>query len=180
MKDNVILIGFMGAGKTSVGTFLSRKNGLPLLDTDQLIEEEAGMTISRIFAEQGEAAFRIAESTVLERLLEKTDHSIISVGGGLPLLASNREILKQLGRVVFLRVCKDTVLTRLAGDTTRPLLMGDHVEERVEQLLSYRNPLYEQSAHQVVDVDEKTLEQIADEIEIPFHNPFHNRKNMLA
>lgn len=164
MKKNVILIGFMGAGKTSVGKTYAKRHKLPLLDTDQLIEQEAGMTISRIFAEQGEAAFRAAETAVLQRLLAETDHAVISVGGGLPLLEKNREVLKQLGTVVFLRVQKGTVLKRLAGDTTRPLLMGENVEERVRKLLAYRNPLYEQAAHRIVDVDGKTLGQIADEI----------------
>lgn len=165
MKENMILIGFMGAGKTSVGKAYAKRYGIPLLDTDQLIEQEAGMTISRIFAEKGEAAFRTAETAVLQRLLAETDHAVISVGGGLPLLAANREILKQLGNVVFLRVRKETVLKRLAGDTTRPLLMGDHVEEKVQELLAYRNPLYEQAAHVTVDVDGKTLRQIVDEIQ---------------
>lgn len=165
MKENMILIGFMGAGKTSVGKACAKRYGLPLLDTDELIEQEAGMTISRIFAEKGEVAFRAAETAVLQRLLAETDHAIISVGGGLPLLAANRELLKQLGTVVFLRVRKETVLKRLAGDTTRPLLMGDHVEEKVEELLTYRNPLYEQAAHWIVDVDGKTLRQIVDEIQ---------------
>lgn len=165
MKHNLILIGFMGAGKTSVGMTYAKRYHLPLLDTDQLIEEEAGMTISRIFAEKGEAAFRAAETAVLQRLLAETDQAVISVGGGLPLLAANREVLKQLGTVVFLRVQKETVLKRLAGDTTRPLLMGDNVEEKVKELLTYRNPLYQQAAHQVVDVDGKSLEQIADEIQ---------------
>lgn len=164
MKENIILIGFMGAGKTSVGKAFARRHGLPLLDTDQLIEEEAGMTISRIFAEQGEEAFRRAESAVLGRLLEETDHAVISVGGGLPLLEANREILKKLGTVVFLRVRKRTVLKRLAGDNTRPLLQGDGVEEKVERLLEYRNPLYEQASHLVVDVDGKTVRRIVDEV----------------
>lgn len=164
MKKNLILIGFMGAGKTSVGQVYAKRYGLPLLDTDQLIEKEAGMTISRIFAEQGEAAFRAAEHAVLERLLAETDHTVISVGGGLPLSEENRKILKQLGTVVFLRVRRDTVLKRLAGDMTRPLLQGDDVERRVEELLTYRNPLYELAAHLTVDVDGRGLNKIVDEI----------------
>ena len=81
-----------------------------MLDTDQMIEIEAGMSISGIFATQGEPAFRRAETRVLEKLLAETDRSVISVGGGLPLLEQNRVILRQLGTVVFLRVQPETVL----------------------------------------------------------------------
>jgi len=165
MKQNVILIGFMGAGKTSVGERLSKRTGKELLDTDQLIEQEAGMSISDIFAKQGEVAFRRTETKVLEQLLAETDDAVISVGGGLPLLKQNREMLKQLGTVAFLRVQRETVLKRLKGDTTRPLLQGDHVERKVEELLAYRNPIYEDAAHVVIDVDGKSLNAIVDEIQ---------------
>lgn len=164
MKQNVILIGFMGAGKTRVGGAYAAEAGSPLLDTDQMIEIEAGMSISDIFATQGEPAFRRAETRVLEKLLAETDRSVISVGGGLPLLEQNRVILRQLGTVVFLRVQPETVLARLKGDTTRPLLMGENVEQKVRELLAYRNPLYEAAAHCVIDVDGKTPEEIAAEI----------------
>lgn len=160
MKNNLILIGFMGAGKTSVGEAYAKASGRQLLDTDRLIEAEAGMSISDIFAKQGEPAFRQAETAVLERLLAETEDAVISVGGGLPLLEENRSILKQLGTVVFLRVKPETVLNRLQGDTTRPLLQGEQVEKRVQELLAYRNPLYIEAAHQVVDVDGKSLEEL--------------------
>lgn len=163
-KQNVILIGFMGAGKTSVGGACAAATGRPLLDTDQMIESEAGMTISDIFAVRGEAVFRQTETAVLEKLLADTDRAVISVGGGLPLLEKNRDFLRRLGTVVFLRVQPETVLLRLKGDTTRPLLMGDHVEQRVRELLDYRNPLYVQAADLVIDVDGKSPEEIAEEI----------------
>ena len=81
-RENVILIGFMGAGKTSVGQALAKASGRPLLDTDSLIEEEASMTISQIFAVQGEQAFRETESRVIARLLDQTHGAVISTGGG--------------------------------------------------------------------------------------------------
>lgn len=164
MKQNLILIGFMGAGKTSVGKAYAKASGRMLLDTDQLIEAEAGMSISDIFALQGEPAFRRAETAVLERLLKETRKAIISVGGGLPLLEQNRIILKQLGTVVFLKIKPETVLERLKGDRSRPLLQGGQVEKRVEELLAYRNPLYMEAAHQVIDVDGKSLEALVTEL----------------
>ncbi|MCD8223119.1 MAG: shikimate kinase [Clostridiales bacterium] len=161
MKKNLILIGFMGAGKTSVGEAYAKKSGWPIVDTDQLIEEEAGMTISRIFAEKGETVFRETETAVMQRLLSDCDNTVISVGGGLPLREENRKILKELGTVVFLRVQKETVLKRLAGDTTRPLLQTDDVEARVGELLAYRNPIYAEAAHIVIDTDDRTPDEIA-------------------
>ena len=85
MAGTIILIGFMGAGKTSVGRALERRTGLPLLDTDQLIEEQAGMTISDIFAKKGEEEFRRAETEMLKKLAGREAENIVSTGGGLPL-----------------------------------------------------------------------------------------------
>lgn len=164
MKKNVIFIGFMGAGKTTIAKAYAKAMRMPLFDTDQMIEQEAGMTISEIFATQGETRFREIETAVLEKLLAETDGAVISVGGGLPLLEKNREMLKRLGVVVFLSVKKETVLQRLKGDTTRPLLQGDHVEQKIEELLAYRNPLYEDAAHLIVCVDDRGRADILNEV----------------
>ena len=147
-RENVIFIGFMGAGKTSVGRAYAQTAGIPLVDTDQMIEEEAGMTISDIFRLKGEEFFR------------ETEPKVISVGGGLPLREENRALLRELGQVIFLQVKAETVIERLKGDTTRPLLQGTDVKQRAEELLAYRNPIYRQAAHQIVDVDGKTVEEI--------------------
>lgn len=165
MKDNIILIGFMGAGKTSIGNCWSEKKGRPFLDTDLLIEQEAGMSIPGIFKELGEERFREIESAVLQKLDEKADHMVISVGGGLPLKEENRAVLTRLGTVVFLRVKPDTVLKRLAKDTSRPLLQAENKAARIQQLLTVRNPVYEQAAHLVIDADDKDPEQIIMELE---------------
>ncbi len=164
MGNHVIMTGFMGAGKTTVGETLAKKQQLPFLDTDQLIEVKAGMTISRIFETQGEEAFRKMETSVLEDLLERDDQAVISVGGGLPLREENRELLWKLGTVVYLQVKPETVLKRLKGDNTRPMLQGGEAGERVRSLLEYRTPLYQKAANLVVDVDDKTVSKIAEEI----------------
>lgn len=163
-EQNIILIGFMGAGKTSVGDRLARDMKRNVVDTDHMIEEKAGMTISGIFKVQGEATFRQLETHVLEELLETAGSEVISVGGGLPLREENRRILKKLGTVIYLQVKPETVLKRLAGDTTRPLLQAADVKERVESLLAVRGPVYAEAAHQVVPVDDRTLDDIVEEI----------------
>ena len=91
MRDNVILIGFMGAGKTSVGKALSESAGMALADTDCMIETEAGMSVSDIFASRGEIFFREMETAILKSLLDKAERTIICAGGGLPLREENRD-----------------------------------------------------------------------------------------
>ena len=164
MKQNIVLIGFMGCGKTTIGTALAEKLEYGFLDTDARIVEKEGRSISDIFAKEGESYFRDVETKTIKELADSCEKTIVSTGGGLPLRECNGDILKRLGFVVFLKVGKDTVLKRLEGDTTRPLLQGDDVEGKVERLLEFRNPIYEYTAHVVVSTDDKTVEEIVGEI----------------
>ena len=163
-EPHIILIGFMGAGKSTVGRWLSRKLSRQLLDTDAMIEARAGMTISEIFASQGEEAFRAAETEVLAGLAQRRTPVIVSAGGGMPMRPENREALRKLGFVVWLRVRPETVCARLAGDTTRPLLAGDDRQQKAETLLAQRGPIYGETAHLIVDADDRRPEAVADEI----------------
>ncbi len=163
-RQNIILIGFMGAGKTSVGEALAGRFQKMLIDTDRMIETKAGMTISKIFETQGEAVFRRLETEVLEQLIVEAEGEIISVGGGLPLREENRKLLGKLGCVIYLSVRPETVMRRLKGDTTRPLLQGEDVASKVNHLLQTRGPIYEMAADRIIPVDEWSVEQIADQI----------------
>ena len=163
MDRHIVLIGFMGAGKTTVGGQLSATLGCPLLDTDAMIEEQAGMTISEIFANQGEEAFRRTETEVLADLACR-EPAVVSTGGGVPLREENRRALRDMGYVVYLKVRPDTVLRRLSGDTTRPLLQGENKREKVESLLAGRDPVYRAAAHLAVEADGRKPEDIAAEI----------------
>ena len=161
-KHNVIFTGFMGAGKTSAGHFYADHYHMPFIDTDQEIEKEAGMAISQIFKEQGEEAFRKLETQCLEKLLRTT---VISVGGGLPLREENRELLKKLGLVVYLDVSPETVYKRIGADvSSRPMLHSDDVPGRIRSLLNERRPLYLKAAHVAVDVNDRSLDAITEEI----------------
>ena len=164
MKKNIILIGFMGCGKTSVGIRLSYRMRRTMIDTDKTIERFQKMTISDIFAQMGEEAFRRMETQCVKRLLEEADGQIISTGGGLPVREENRSLLKQLGMVIYLRVTPQTVCRRLASDTTRPLLQGENPEEKVRLLLEGRKEIYEDAADMIIDVDDKNFDEILDEI----------------
>lgn len=162
---NVILIGFMGCGKTTVGLKLSYRLRQTVIDTDKEIEKDEGCSISEIFEKEGEEAFRNKETACLKKLIETTNDKIISVGGGLPMRKENRELLHKLGQVVYLRAKAETIYERLKYDTTRPLLQGEDPQNKINRLLTARASYYEQAADVIIDVDEKSFDQILDEIE---------------
>ena len=145
---NVILIGFMGSGKTTVGLRLSYRLRQSVIDMDKEIEREEKRTISDIFAVEGETYFRERETACLQKLIRTVSNQIISAGGGLPLREENRKLLRRLGKVFYLRADAETIYERLKGDTTRPLLQGSDPKTKVRPLM-----------------DGKSFEQIIDEIE---------------
>lgn len=161
---NVILIGFMGCGKTTVGLRLSYRLRRTVTDTDKEIEKEEKRTISDIFATDGEAYFRKAETECLRKMIDSTENQIISVGGGLPMREENRRLLKKLGQVFYLRATAQTIYERLKDDTTRPLLQGEDPFTKIRTLLQERDPYYREAADVVIAVDGKGFDEILDEI----------------
>lgn len=164
MKDNIILTGFMGCGKTSVGIRLSYALRRTLIDTDKWIEKKQGKTVSEIFAGEGEEAFRRMESECIRELIGTADGQIISTGGGLPVREENRRLLGELGRVYYLKVTPECVYERLRGDTTRPLLQGENPREKIRELLESREAFYQEGAHVTIEVSGKSFEDIITEI----------------
>ena len=166
LKNNIILVGFMGSGKSSVGEALARECNMTFLDTDAWIEKNNQVTISEIFAIKGENYFRKLETKCLEELLMEDNKKgmVISVGGGLPVREENRKLLKQLGKVWYLKATEETIYQRLKTDTTRPLLQGDNPRVKIKDLMSSREDKYLAAANYVVLVDDKTILQIVDEI----------------
>ncbi len=160
---NLVLCGMMGAGKTTVGVEVARLTGWRCLDTDALIEERYGK-ISEIFKARGEAYFRGLETETVKEL-SKQDGLVISVGGGLVLKEENVDLLKQNGKIVFLRARVETLLKRLQNDETRPLLQSEEaLSDRIKRLVDERTPIYGGVADFIVDVDGKTPKQIGEEI----------------
>ncbi len=164
MKNNIILIGYMGCGKTTLGKKLSYRERIALLDTDKRIEQKQKKTINEIFDEEGEPAFRQMETECLKEFLDYSDRYVISVGGGLPMKEENRTLMKQLGTVIYLKAEPDTIYERLKNDTTRPLLRGDNPQEKIRTMIEMRNPYYEEAADAIVSVDCKSFEDIIQEI----------------
>ena len=175
---NIILIGFMGSGKTSVGLRLSYRLRMPVEDTDKLIESRQGRTVSEIFATEGEERFRNMETLLLEEIGRRKYGRIISVGGGTPVREENRELLKRCGTVVYLRARAETIYDRLQGDTTRPLLQCANPEGRIRELLETRREAYEGCADVIVDVDDLSIEGILEQIVRELKNRKTKEKKM--
>ncbi|MFC1478854.1 shikimate kinase [Candidatus Margulisiibacteriota bacterium] len=163
--NNIILIGFMGTGKTAISNLLSKELGREIIDTDKLITSKAGKPIADIFADDGEPHFRMLESSVLESLLEVQD-KIIATGGGIILNENNRNLLKQLGKVVLLEARPQVIIDRLKGDTARPLLQGSNEEKlsKIGELLNIRQSLYEGTADLIIDTSNLSQKRVVEEI----------------
>lgn len=163
--DNIILIGFMGCGKTSVGIRLSYQLRRMFLDTDKLIARQQGRSVSRIFEEDGEAYFRALETETIAGLQGGQERCIIATGGGLPVKPENRPLLRALGRVVYLKAEPETVYERLRDDTERPLLQCADPLSRIRELMRERETAYTEAADMVISVDGKEIDMIVKEIE---------------
>lgn len=149
---NIVLIGFMGCGKSTVGRELQQRLGYPLVDMDQTIEERAGKPITAIFADEGEAAFRDMETELLLELNDsEAPRRIISTGGGVVSRAKNRVLLRELGYVVWLRAPSSAILERTAKNRSRPLLQTEDPAAKIEALMAERQPLYQETAHLMLD-----------------------------
>lgn len=157
----IVLIGPMGAGKTTVGGLVAARLGTSVRDTDQDVEAAQGRTISEIFVDDGEAAFRTLERAAVADALATHD-GVLALGGGAVLDPGTRDLL--VGHdVVFLRVGLSDAVKRVGLGTARPLLLGN-VRGRIKTLLDERTPVYESVATLVVDTDGRTPEDVAEEI----------------
>ncbi len=163
-RNNTVLTGFMGCGKSTVGKSLAKATGRDFLDVDKYIVDKAGCSISQIFAEHGEEYFRALETEALNEIYNTVTGTVISTGGGLPMRKVNRDILNRLGEVVYLDVSPDCVYERLKDDTTRPLLQSENPMERIEELLGFRRPVYLDGADRTVNVSYRTVEDIIKDI----------------
>jgi len=164
MKTNIVLIGFMGAGKTAVGRVLAEKLGKKPVELDSLIEFKAGKPIPDIFSEDGEAAFRRLEIKVAKEVAGKRDQ-VIACGGGVVLNRINIDRLKKGAVVVYLTASLEVILQRVSDDSSvRPLLENSNKDLTIRKLLRFRQPLYERAADIKIDTSEMDVEAVAEQI----------------
>ncbi|MBO5087891.1 MAG: shikimate dehydrogenase [Lachnospiraceae bacterium] len=163
-KDNIVLIGFMGSGKTTFGKACAKKLGMEFLDADEYIVNKAGKSIPQIFAEDGEEAFRQLETEVLMNWRDHLSNTVLATGGGMPLRKENARLLKEIGRVEYLTATTKEIYDRVKGDTNRPLLQCDNPYEKICELMKQRKCLYENAADVVIDTNSNDLDAIVEDM----------------
>ena len=169
-KNNIVLIGFMGCGKSTVGKKLAGALSYEFSDTDAMIEEAYGKTISKMFEEDGEEYFRNAETELLQKLSAEAKGLVLATGGGMPMREENATLLRKIGTVVFLEAKIETILERLQNDTGRPLADGEDREARLRPLYEKRLPVYRAAADYILDTEEKSFYAIIEEIKTVAEN----------
>ena len=158
---NIVLIGFMGSGKSTVGRQLHQRLGYPLSDMDQLIEQTAGKKITEIFKEEGESAFRDFETLQLLEIAKQTDtRHIISTGGGIIIREENRQLLRKMGYVIWLVASPEEIHNRTSRNNNRPLLNNEDPAGTIRKLLETRTPLYKECAHLAIETNQLNLDEI--------------------
>lgn len=163
MEEHIFLIGFMGAGKTTVSWKLGERSGAEVLDTDQMLVEQEGKSISSIFEEEGEAYFRDRETELLKTLKNRKP-AVISCGGGVPLRPENGSLMKQCGKVVWLDAAPETIYERVKNSTDRPLLKGNMNVPYIRSLMESRRQAYASCASHVIETDGRDFADIVEEI----------------
>jgi shikimate kinase len=164
---NIYLTGYRATGKSTVAALVARELGWSWLDTDELVETAAGMSIAEIFSRQGEAGFRQREQQAISQA-SSLDGQVVALGGGAIIDEANRELLQGTGPIVWLTASVATILARLETDpatsSRRPALSQQGTREEIEQLLDERTPVYEESADLVIATDQLTPRQVADQV----------------
>ena len=160
---NFILIGPMGSGKTTVGKKLAKRARMQFVDSDHMIEDRCGVSISTIFDIEGEEGFRKREVKMLQELCDKTD-MVLATGGGAITSEENRILLRKTGYVVYLQTSIETQLARTQKTRNRPLLENVDAQEKLTELMEQRGKLYEQEADLIVKSGDRVVAKVVDEI----------------
>ena len=163
-RGNIILVGLMGSGKTSVGKVLARLLGKDFFDSDHEIERVTGVRIPVIFEIEGEAGFRAREHKMIAEVMAR-ENILLATGGGAVLAKENRELLRARGMVIYLRAPVKSLLKRTLRDRNRPLLQVPDPAAKLTELYEQRDPLYRETAHLIVDTGNQSVRTLAGQIE---------------
>ena len=162
--NHIVIIGFMGSGKTRVGKRLAQEYGLPFIDVDRVVTKKMNMSVSEIFQRFGEPFYRALETVVIKELVNDKERKVISLGAGLPVQEQNQKYLKDLGTVIYLKGSLETLKKRLESGNNDPLLEGDDKEDKIKKLLKQRDPIYAQFADIEVVTGVKSFDDLIEEI----------------
>ncbi|WP_237380585.1 MULTISPECIES: shikimate kinase [unclassified Cupriavidus] len=160
LAGNLFLIGFMGAGKTTIGRTVAHLLGRPFFDTDHEIEARCGVRIATIFELEGEEGFRRRETRVLDDLTQRSG-IVLATGGGAVLRAENRDMLRTRGHVVYLDATVQELWRRTRRNRNRPLLQVENPRARLESMFMERDPLYRETAHVIMPAHSGSVAQAA-------------------
>lgn len=163
MPANIILVGPMGAGKSTIGKNLASRLHYRFCDTDSVIEERTGADIPWIFDVEGEEGFRTRETIALQDVL-RDQNQVIATGGGIVLRSENRDCLTKGGTVVYLTASLDQLVQRTSKDRKRPLLQVSNPRERLQQIVAERDPLYRAVADYIVVTDGRGPRNVVQQI----------------
>ncbi len=161
--QNIVLIGAMGVGKSTVGKRLAKNLSINFYDSDQEIVKKTGVDIATIFEYEGEQGFREREEKIIKELCT-LENIVLATGGGAILSKNIRELLKKTGTVFYLKASIDTLLNRAKSENSRPLLNTSNKRKTISELLEQRTPLYESVAHYIINTDRHTVNWSADQI----------------
>jgi len=158
---HLVLVGLMGAGKTTVGQRCADLLDRAFVDTDELVVAAAGIPFDELWAAEGERGFRARERVAVADAVASPEPLVISCGGGSVLDPGNRRSLRERGVVVWLKATSAALASRLTGDDTRPLLVGGNRTATLERLGAQREPAYEAAAHLQVDTEGRSVDEVA-------------------
>lgn len=163
--NHIVIIGFMGSGKTRVGKRLASDLNIPFVDVDKAIVKKMGLTIKEIYQRFGEPFYRALETVIVKGLIEDKERKVVSLSSGLPMQEQNQKYLKELGTVVYLKGSYQTLKKRLESSSSDPLIEGDDREEKIKKLLKQRAPVYEKFCDIEVVTGVKPFEALIAELE---------------
>ncbi|MBU2600297.1 shikimate kinase [bacterium] len=159
---NIVLFGFMGSGKSSIGRMLAERLGMFFIEMDEILEEEHHKTINDLFKKYGEAYFRRLEKELVKRI-SKRDSCVISTGGGVVLDEENVKLLRENGILISLMASEEVIYERVKDDKSRPLLKTIDLPKKIKEILVHRKPSYEKAGY-CIDTSDKSKEEVVEEI----------------
>ncbi|MFM2344434.1 MAG: hypothetical protein RLZZ210_1045 [Pseudomonadota bacterium] len=163
MQQNIILIGMMGSGKTTIGRAVAQRINYPFFDSDHVIEERCGTSIATIFSLEGEIGFRKRETEVIHSLCSQAN-IVLATGGGAVLDEKNRKALQSSGIIIYLKASIDALWQRTSQDKTRPLLENKNPRQILENIYQDRDPIYTSMANYTVDTSKSNISTLITQI----------------